>query len=190
MWADWLHHPCCLGGPQCFGAGDKIRGGPVWGYIITAVSGVTNTSKRWENQDRAHMWAVWLHHPNCLSGPQCFAAGHKIRMGPTCGRIGYITPAASGVPNAPKLRTKSEMGQHVGGFSTSSLLSRGSPALQSGGQNQNRAHMWADWLHHPCCLGVPKCFGAGEKIRMGPTCGSGYITFAVSGVPNAPKRST
>ena len=27
-WADWLNDPCPLGGPQHFGAGDKIRSGP------------------------------------------------------------------------------------------------------------------------------------------------------------------
>ena len=27
-WAQWLHNPCRLGGPQCFRAGDKIRSGP------------------------------------------------------------------------------------------------------------------------------------------------------------------
>ena len=27
-WANWLHKPCRLGGPQRFKAGDKIRSGP------------------------------------------------------------------------------------------------------------------------------------------------------------------
>ena len=188
MWEDWLHQPCCLGGPQRSKAEDKIRRGPTcgrFGYITTAVSGVPNAPKRrtkpelgqhvgrlatspllsrgspalqsgGQNQNRAHMWAFWLHHPCCIGGHQHFRAGKK-----------------------------SEMGQHVGGLATSSLLSRGSPALHSEGPNQNRAHMWADWLHHPCCLGGSHCFKAGDKIRCGPTCGRiGCITHAVSGVPN------
>ena len=27
-WADWLHNPCHLGGPQTFTAGDKMKNGP------------------------------------------------------------------------------------------------------------------------------------------------------------------
>ena len=27
-WADWLHHPCRLGGPQCFIARDKTKSVP------------------------------------------------------------------------------------------------------------------------------------------------------------------
>ena len=27
-WADWLHNPCHLGGPQCFKEGDNINNGP------------------------------------------------------------------------------------------------------------------------------------------------------------------
>ena len=279
MWADWLHHPCCLGGPHCFRAGNKIRRGPTCGrigYITLAVSGVPNflgrgtksevgpcclggpqrskagdnvisgpaceqigyinppvsgipqlesggQNEKWAHmrevwlhhpcylrdphylrvgdkigasssvQSRgqrhkwARMWADWLHHPYCLGGPQRSKAGGKIRCEPTCGQIGCITLAVSRVPKASKRGTKSEQGPHVGRLAASPLLSRGSPLLQSGGQNQNRAHMrevW--WLHHSCCLGGPQRFKAGDKIRIGPTCGRiGYITPAVSGVPNA-----
>ena len=52
-----------------------------------------------------------------------------------------------------------------------------SPLLQSGGQNQNRAHMWAVWPQRPRYVGDPHCFKAGDKIRIGPPCGRfGYIT--------------
>ena len=137
------------------------------------------------------MWADWLHHPCCLAGPQCFKAGGKIRIGPTCGRFGYFTLGVSGVRNAKEQRTKLEEGPHVGGLATSPLLSQGVPMLQSGGQNQRWVHMWADWLHHPCCAGGLHCFGAGNKIERGPTCGRiGYITSAVSGVPNVLGRGT
>ena len=82
---------------------------------------------------------------------------------------------------------------------TSPLPPRGSPPLQSGGQNQKWpisgqggfitpaasgistasergaksevAHKWARWLHHPCRLGDPHRFRAGGKIRSGPQMG-------------------
>ena len=84
----------------------------------------------------------------------------------------------------------------MGKVATSPLPPRGSPLLQSGGQNQkwpiNRqggyitpaasgiptaskpgaksevAHKWARWLHHPCRLGDPLRFKVGGKIRSGP----------------------
>ena len=105
MWAVWLHNPCCLGGPQCFKAGDK-------------------------NNMRAHMLADWLRHPCCLQGPEHITAGNKIRIGPKSGRIGYITLAVSGVPNASKRGTKLEVGPHVARLAASPFLSRGSPLLQ------------------------------------------------------------
>ena len=84
-------------------------------------------------------------------------------------------------------------------MATSPLPSRGSPPLQSGGQNQKWptcgqngyvtpavsgiptasergaksevAHLWAKWLRHPCRLGDPHRFRAGGKIRSGPQVG-------------------
>ena len=34
-WGGWLHNPCCLGGPQRFRAGGKMRGGPQVGRVAT-----------------------------------------------------------------------------------------------------------------------------------------------------------
>ena len=34
-WAEWLHNPCRLGGPQLFRAGRKICGGPRVGGVAT-----------------------------------------------------------------------------------------------------------------------------------------------------------
>ena len=84
----------------------------------------------------------------------------------------------------------------MGKVATSPLSPRGSPPLQSGGQNQKWpingqggyitpaalgipsasewgaksevAHKWARWLHHPRRLGDPLRFKAGGKIRSGP----------------------
>ena len=87
----------------------------------------------------------------------------------------------------------------MGKMATSPLPSRGSPPLQSGGQNQKWptsgqrgyvtpavsgiptvaerrgeskvAHKWAKWLGHPGRLVDPHRFRAGGKIRSGPQVG-------------------
>ena len=87
----------------------------------------------------------------------------------------------------------------MGKGATSPLPYRGSPPLQSGGQNQKWptsgrsgyltpavsgsptasergaksevAHKWANWLPHPCRIGEPHCCRAGGKIRSGPQVG-------------------
>ena len=47
------------------------------------------------------------------------------------------------------------------------------------------AHMWAQWLPDPCRLGGPQCSARGQNQKRS-TCGhNGYLTPAVSGVPNA-----
>ena len=118
----------------------------------------------------AHLWARWLRHP-CLFGEALrYKAGRQIRSGPLVGKV-----------------------------ATSPLPSRGSPPLQSGGQNQKwptcgqggyitpavsgipsatergakseAAHLWAKWLLHPCRLGDPLRFRAGGTIRSGPLVG-------------------
>ena len=87
----------------------------------------------------------------------------------------------------------------MGKLATSPLPYRGSPPLQSGGQNQKwptsgqigyltpavsgsptavergarseAAHKWANWLPHPCRIGEPHRCRAGGKIRSGPQVG-------------------
>ena len=94
---------------------------------------------------------------------------------------------------------------------------RGSPPLQSGGQNQKwprcgqggyltlagsgipsasergaeseMAHLWARWLLNSCRLGDPLRFRAWGRIRSGPPCRQcGYLTHAASGIPSASER--
>ena len=101
----------------------------------------------------------------------------------------------------------------MGKVATSPLPPRGSPPLQSGGQNQKWpingqggyitpaasgiptaskrgaksevAHIWARWLHHPCALGDP-LFPSGGRNQKWPINGQGgYITPAASGIPSA-----
>ena len=91
-WADWLHHPCHLGGPH---QGDYIK--------------------------RDHKWADWLHHPCRLGvtnkwaklerGPQVGGlatsplpsrgspTNGQNQKGTTCEGISYFMPAIWGVPN-------------------------------------------------------------------------------------------
>ena len=136
------------------------------GYVTPAVSWIPSASERGTKSEVAHKWARWLHHLCRLGDPHRFKAGDKIRSGPLVGKV-----------------------------ATSPLPPRGSPPLQSGGQNQK----WpisgqggyitpaasgiataskrgtksevARWLRHPCRLGDPQRFKAGDKIRSGPQVG-------------------
>ena len=200
-WAKWLPHPCRIGDPHRFRAGGKIRSGPQvgkvatsplpsrgspplqsggqnqkWptsgqsGYLTPAISGIPTASERGAKSEVAHKWAKWLPHPCRIGDPHRFRAGGKIKSGP-----------------------------QVGKMATSPLPYRGSPPLQSAGQNQKWptsgqsgyltpavsgiptasergaksevAHKWAKWLPHPCRIGDPLRFGAGGKIRSGPQVG-------------------
>ena len=169
-WAKWLPHPCRIGDPHRFRAGGKIRSGPQVGKMATstpAVSGIPTASERGAKSEVAHLWAKWLPHPCRIGDPHRFRAGGKIRSGPQEGKV-----------------------------ATSPLPARGSPPLQSGGENQKWptsrqngylthaesgiptasergaksevAHKWAKWLPHPCHVGDPHRFRAGGKIRSGP----------------------
>ena len=200
-WAKWLPHPCRIGDPHRFRAGGKIRSGPQegkvatsplpyrgspplqsggrnekWptsgqsGYLTPAVSGIPTASERGAKSEVAHKRAKWLPHPCHIGDPHRFRAGGGIKSGP-----------------------------QVGKMATSPLPYRGSPPLQSGGQNQKWptsgqsgyltpavlgiptasereaksevAHKWAKWLPHPCRIGDPHRFRAGGKIRSGPQVG-------------------
>ena len=158
------------------------------GYVTPAVSGIPTAAERGGKSEVTHLLARWLRHPCRLGDPHRFRAGGKIRSGPLVGKV-----------------------------ATSPLPSRGSPRLQSGGQNQKWptcgqsgyvtpavsgiptasergaksevAHLWAKWLRHPCRLGDPHRCRAGGGNQKWPTCGqSGYVTPAVSGIPTASER--
>ena len=199
--AIWLPHPCRIGDPYRFGAGGKIRSGPQvgematspllyrgspplriggqnqkWptsgqsGYLTPAVSGIPTASERGAESEVAHKWTKCLPHPCRIGDPHRFRAGGRIRSGPQVGKV-----------------------------ATSPLLYRGSPPLQSGGQNEKWptsgqsgyltravsgiptasergaesevAHKWAKWLPHPCRIGDPHRFRAGGRMRSGPQVG-------------------
>ena len=208
-WAKWLPHPCRIGDPHCCRAGGKIRSGPIvgkvatsplpyrgspplqsggqnqkWptsgqdGYLTPAVSEIPAASERGAKSEVAHKWAKWLPHPCRIRDPHRFRAGGKIRSGPQVGKV-----------------------------ATSPLPYRGSPPLQSGGQNQKCPtsgqsgyltsavsgipsasergaksevpHKWAKWLPHLCRIGDPHRFRAGGKIRSGPQ----VVKLATSPLP-------
>ena len=77
------------------------------GYVTPTVSGIPTVAERGAKSEVAHLWANWLRHPCRLGDPHRCRAGGKIRSGPLVGKV-----------------------------ATSPLPSRGSPPLQSGGQNQ------------------------------------------------------
>ena len=180
------------------------------GFVTPAVSEIPSASERGANSEVAHLWAKWLRHHCRLRDPHRFRAGGENQKWSTYRQSGYTTPAVSGNPTASQRRAKSQMahlwanwlrqsGRFVGKVAPSPLPSRGSPALQSRGENQKRptygqtgyvtpalsgiptashrgakcevAHKWAKWLRHPCRLGDPHRFRAGGKMRSCPQVG-------------------
>ena len=173
-WARWLHNLCRLGDPHRFRARGKIRSGPQVRKVTTS--------------------------PLPPGGYTSLQSGGQNQKWPTSGQGGYITCAASGVPTASERGAKSEVAHKWARWlATSPLPPRGSPQLQSGGQNQKWptsgqggyitlaargvptaskpgaksgvAEKWGRWLHHPCRLGDPHHFIARGNIRSGPQVG-------------------
>ena len=109
IWAKYLHHPCCLGGPQHLSRGlnHKRLGSPHVGTIATSplLSEGSPTLTRGLNQK-------WLGGPHVViiatspllsRGSPTLVAGTKSQTcWPACGQNSYITPAFLGVPNAPR----------------------------------------------------------------------------------------
>ena len=76
----------------------------------------------------------------------------------------------------------------MGKVATSPLPSRGSPALESGGQNQKWPTCELSGYVTPAVSGIPTASKGGGNQKW-PTCGqSGYVTPAVSEIPTASKR--
>ena len=189
-WAEVLHHPCVLGGPQTGGQsqrwptsgrkcyitpafsgvpkqGEKIKGGPQVGGRATSPLRSRGSLNKETKSKVAHKWADVLHQPCVLSGPQ--TKGQSQRW-PTGGRKCYITPAFSGVP---KQGDKVNGGPQVGGAATSPMRSQGSPNT---GRKSMVDHKWAEVLHHPCIFGGPQTRGQSQRW---PTSGRKcYITPA------------
>ena len=122
------------------------------GYLTPAVSWIPTASERWAKSEVAHQWAKWLPHPCRIGDPHRFRAGGKIRSGPQVGKV-----------------------------ATSPLPSRGSPPLQSGGQNQK----WCPKEGRNCCVtpavsAIPKKGGVDmAHVRPGQKGLSGLSLRAV-----------
>ena len=168
-WAELLHHPCILGGPQTRGQSQRCPTSGQNFYINPASRGSPNKGTK---SKVPHKWAELLHHPCVLGGPQ--TRGQSQRW-PTSGHNCYITRAFSGVP---KQGDKVKGAPQVGRIATSPLRSWGSP---SKGTKSKVAHKWAELLHHPCILGGPQTRGQSQRW---PTSGRNcYVTLAFLGVP-------
>ena len=194
-WAEVLHHPCVLGGPQTRGQsqrwptsgqncyitpaflgvpkqGDKVKGGPQVGKIATSPLPCGAPQKRGQSQRSPTSGQNCYITPAFLGVPK---PGDKVKGGPQVGRI-----ARSPLPSwgAPKKGDKVKGGPQVGGSATSPLRSWGSPKK---GAKSKVPHKWTEVLHHPCLLGGPQTRGQSQRW---PTSGQNcYITRAFLGVP-------
>ena len=140
------------------------------GYVTPAVSGIPTASERGAKSEVAHLWARWLPHPCRLGHPHCCRAGGKIRSGPPVGKVATSPPPSRG---SPPLQSGGQNQKwptcKQSGYVTPAVS--GIPtALERGGKSEV-AHLWAKWPPHPCRLGHPNRFRAGGKIRSGPLVG-------------------
>ena len=130
------------------------------GYVTLAVSGIPTAAERGGESEVAHLWPKWLRHPCRLRDPHRCRAGGKIRNGPLMGKV-----------------------------ATSPLPSRGSPPLQSGGQNQKWPTYGQSGYVTPAVSGIPTAAERGGQNQKWPTCGQrGYVSLAVWGIPTAADR--
>ena len=202
---------------QTGGQNQKWRTYGQSGYVTLAVSGIPTASERGREIRSGPQVGKVATSPLPSRGSPPLQSGGQNQKWPTYGQSGYVTPAVSGIPTASEQGGEIRSGPQVGKVATSPLPSRGSPPLQTGGQNQKWptcgqsryvtpavsgiptaserggksevAHKWAKWLRHPCRLGDPHRFTAGGGNQKWPTSGqSGYVTPAVSGIPTASQR--
>ena len=118
----------------------------------------------------AHKWAKWLRHPCRLGDPRRFRAGGKIRSGPLVGKVATSTmPLRRSPPLQSRGQNQKWPTSGQSGYVT--LAISGIPTAAERGAKSEVAHKWAKWLRHPCCLGDPRRFRAGGKIRSGPQVG-------------------
>ena len=156
-WAEMLHHPCILGGPQRHGEQNQIWWGPQVGGGGKSPPHSRGSPKTWETKSEL--------------------------VGPTSGRKCYSTPAFSGIPKdmGDKIRIG---GAHKWAEMLHLPCILGDPQ-RHGGQNQNwwGPQVGGNGKSPPHSRGSPKTWGAKSEL-VGPTSGRKcYITRAFSGVP-------
>ena len=172
-WAKWLPHPYRIGDPHRCTAGGQNQKWPTSGpngYLTPAVSGIPTASKRGVKSEVAHKWAKWLPHPCRIGDPHRFKAGGKIRSGPQVGKV-----ATSPLPyrGSPPLQSGGQNQKWPtsgqSGYLTPTVS--GIPTAAEGGAKSEVAHKWAKWLPHPCRIGDPHRCRAGGEVRSGPQVG-------------------
>ena len=104
--------------------------------------GVPTASERGTESEVAHKWARWLHNPRRLGDPHRRRAGDRIRSGPQVGKVATLP-----------------------------LPPRGSPPLQSGGQNHRWPTSGQGGYITPAAWGIPTASDREDKIRSGPQVG-------------------
>ena len=126
----------------------------------------------------AQKWARWLHNPCRLGDPHRLGAGSTIVSGPQAGKV-----ATQNLPprGSPPLQTEGQNQKWPtsgqGGYITRAAY--GVPSASQRGAQSEVAHKWARGLHNPCRLEGPLRFTAGGTIRSGPQVGK----VATSPVP-------
>ena len=112
-------------------------------------------------------------------------SGEEHHQWPASGRVGYLTPAISGVPNAKS------GGQNEWADWRHKPCCLGVPMPLSGGTQLALAHKWAIGLHYSCRPGGSPTVQSRGHHQKWPTSGRvGYTTPAVWGIPNTSKRGT
>ena len=154
------------------------------GYNTPAASGIPTASKRGAKSEVAHEWARWLRNPCRLGEHHRFRAGGKIRSGPCMGKVATSPLRPRGTPVLQSGGQNQKWRMHGQGGHITSAAS-GNPGASKRGAKSEVAHKWARWLRNPCRLGGPHHFRARGKIRSGQ---GGYITPASSGIPTASGR--
>ena len=92
--------------------------------------------------------------PLPFGGSPTLHSGGQNQKGPTCGSIYYITLATRRVPNALEQGTESEMAQQWAEW-LQHPCRLGVPITSNHKTKSELDHKWADWLHHRCHLEGP-----------------------------------
>ena len=150
------------------------------GYVTPAVSGIPTAAKRGTKSEMAHLWAKWLRHHRCRASAESEMAHLWAKW--------LRHPCRLGDPHRFKAGGKIRSGPLMGKVATSPLPSRGSPPLQSDGQNQKWPTCGQSGYVTPAISGIPTASERGQNQKW-PTCGqSGYVTPAVLVVPTTSER--
>ena len=169
--ADWLHQACRMEGPQRFRARHKIGNGPNVGGMATSPQpyGGSQTLQSGEQDQTCPAWGRTGYTTPALwgGGGATLQNGEQDHKCSICGRIGYITPAVWGVPNTSE-REPDQTCPTWGRIGYITLALWGVPNASQRGTRSQVLNMWADWLHHPCRMGGPQHFRAGNKIKCAP----------------------